>query len=572
MVKNLKLYGWLRVIPKLRDYQQYCVDTAHTLFQKGMNPCVVVPTGGGKSIIIGQLTFDLIKQGKRVAIMVHRKELLAQLSTALCRFGIVHNIIAPANVARQIITVQRKEFGKQFYHHTAPTGIISVDTLNSRAQLYANWIRSVDVVMIDEGAHVLKENKWGRAINLFVNAIKVGFTATPERLDKKGLGSSNDGIFDKIVQGPRVRELIDRGYLSKYKIVAPPSDFEEFLGHVKSTTSDYSHQVIESAANKSRIVGDVVTNYQKFAPGTQAIVFAPTLEVGEKMEVQFMKAGIPAKFISSLSGDLERFNAVNDFKFNKINVLLNVDLLDEGFDVPVVEGKRIVETVILARPTMSLGKCLQQIGRALRPSPNKAHALIVDHVGNVKRHGLPCQNRDWSLDRPGRKKKKSKIRTCHECLSIYERVETKCPFCGAEVQTGRSVAGDGGRVPPEMVDGDLVLIDPETLAQMEFKTKLEDPLKIAERVTHAAGIPAGKKAYKTQVERINVQADLKDLIAVWAGKQHALGLDDRQIHKQFYLDYEMTINQALSVPKLQMNEIINDIKNDLGIAIEGEKV
>lgn len=559
------------MIPKLRDYQQYCVDECHKLISKKQNPCVVVPTGGGKSLIIGQLAHDLLTSGKKVAIMVHRKELLSQLSIALCRFEITHNIIAPAAVARQIITLQRREFKKQFYHHTSPIGIISVDTLNSRAKHYVNWIKTVDVVMIDEGAHVLKENKWGRAISLFVEASKVGFTATPERLDKKGLGSWNDGLFDKIVMGPKVKELIERGYLSKYKIVAPPSDFEEFLGHVKTTTSDYSHQVIETAANKSRIVGDVVTNYLKFAAGTQSIVFAPTLEIGQKMEQQFTKAGIPAKFISSLSGDLERFNAVNDFKFNKINVLLNVDLLDEGFDVPVAEGKKIVESVILARPTMSLGKCLQQIGRALRPSPNKPHALIIDHVGNVKRHGLPCMGRDWSLERPGRKKKKSRIRTCHNCLSVYERVETKCPFCGTEADTGR-VASDGGRVPPEQVDGDLVLIDSETLAQMEYKTILEDPQKMAERVTHVAGVPAGKKAFRTQSERIQTQQELKDLIAIWAGKQNSLGLDDRQIHKQFYLDYDMTINQALSVPKLQMTEIMNDIKTDLGIAIEGEKI
>jgi hypothetical protein len=236
---------------------------------------------------------------------------------------------------------------------------------------------------------------------------------------------------------------------------------------------------------------------------------------------------------------------------------------------PVKEGFRIVETVILARPTMSLGKCLQQIGRALRPSPNKPHALIIDHVGNVKRHGLPCMGRDWSLERPGRKKKKSRIRTCHECLSVYERVEVKCPFCGAKVE---STSTGEGRVPPEMCDGDLVLIDSETLAQMEYKTILEDPNKMAERVTHVAGVPAGKKAFRTQSERIQTQQDLKDLIAIWAGKQNSLGLDDRQIHKQFYLDYDMTINQALSVPKLQMTEIMNDIKTDLGIAIEGEKI
>lgn len=556
--------------PKLRDYQVKCVDGATRLIDQKKNPLVVCPTGAGKTLIIGQLAYNYLQQGKKVAIMVHRKELLSQLSIALCRFNITHNIIAPGPVVRHIINVQRIEFKKQFYNHASPIGIISVDTLNSRAQNYEQWIKQVSLMMIDEGAHVLKDNKWGRATSLFVNAVKCGFTATPERLDKKGLGSWNDGIFDEIVMGPRVRELIDRGYLSKYQVVAPPSDFVEYLGHVKNATSDYSNEVIANAARKSQIIGDVVKNYLKFAKDTQAIVFAPTLEVGEKMEIQFMQNGVPAKFLSSLSTDAERYNGVTDFKHNKIKVLINVDLFDEGFDIGVQEGKKIVETVILSRPTMSLGKCLQQIGRVLRVSPNKQVGTIIDHVANIKRtlKAMPCSNREWSLERPGRKKKASKIRTCHSCLSIYKRVLHACPFCGTEPE--RNATADG-RVPPDMVDGDLMLIDPATLEQLEFKTKLEDPAAIEKRVAAAAGPIAGKKAFKDQFKRIETQTLLKDLIAHWAGKQKELGLDDRQMHKQFYLDYDLTINQALALPKLQMTEVINDLKTDLGIPIEGEK-
>lgn len=548
------------LIPKLRDYQTYCVDGVHKALYKDKNPCVVVPTGGGKSVIIAQIVHDLMTAKNSVAIMVHRKELLSQLSITLCRFGIVHNIIAPANIARQIIAVQRTETGKQYYNHASPVAIISVDTLNSRATQYVTWIKNVDQVLVDEAAHLLKDNKWGRAVNLFPKAKVIGFTATPERLDKKGLGSWNHGCFDVIIQGPKVKELIDMGYLSKYKIVAPPSDFEKHLGHVKNLTSDFSSAVIKAAAKKSRIVGDVVENYLKFAKGSQAIVFAPTLEVGQDMEKEFNDNKIPAKFLSSLSTDAERFIGVNEFKHNKLNVLLNVDLFDEGFDVPVMEGKRIVETVILARPTMSLGKCLQQVGRGLRPSPNKPHAIIIDHVGNIKRHGLPCTDRKWSLEPPG-KRSISKVRTCHSCLAIYERFLKECPYCGAVPMVTRT---EGGRVPIEFIDGDLVLLDPETISELELKTRLETPEQVAERVTAAAGLVAGKSAYKKQSLRIATQVTLRDTIATWAGIiKSKWNLDDRTLHKKFYSDFGCTINQALAEPNLQMQERIKTIQESI---------
>lgn len=544
---------------KLRPYQDNLIDKIYNIWDKDpeLNVMLQLSTGGGKSVIIAKIIQDLREEGHKIILQVHRKELVSQLSLALCKFGLVHNIIAPTNVARQIIGLQRLEFNKQFYHSNSPIIIGSVDTINARAMQLVNVLNGIKYVITDEAAHVLKENKWGRALKLLPNTINIGFTATPHRLDKKGLGSETDGIYDKIVTGPTTRWLIDNGFLSKYKVVAPPSDFEQHLGHVKSNTSDYSSEVIKDAAEKSQIVGDVVENYVKFANGTQAIVFAPTLVIGQEMADKFNKAGIPARFLSSLDNDSQRFMGVNDFKNNKIKVLLNVDLFDEGFDIGVSEGKRIIETVILARPTMSLGKYLQQIGRGLRPSPNKEYAIIIDHTGNVKRHGLPCKERKWSLARPAkREKSKSMVRTCVECLSVYDRTETHCPFCGAEAIRKSS---DGGRVPPEQVDGDLVLIDVDTLREMEAKTILETPEQVAQRVTAAAGIIAGKSAAKKQKERIDTQDALKEQIATWAGELKATGMDDRSIHKEYFLRFNQTIAESLAEPRLQMQNLIDDL-------------
>lgn len=196
---------------------------------------------------------DVANKGKIVAIIVHRKELLSQISLTLCEEEIIHNIIAPPNVARQIIALQRMQFNKQFYHHASKISIISVDTFNARADRYQEWVKSVDIAIIDEAAHVLRENKWGRALNIFPKATKIGFTATPERLDKKGLGSWNDGIFDEMIEGRMSNGLLITVFYLLIKSLHHLLIFEKYLGEVKSNTSDFSNEQIE-AAGKSQII------------------------------------------------------------------------------------------------------------------------------------------------------------------------------------------------------------------------------------------------------------------------------------------------------------------------------
>jgi len=131
------------------------------------------------------------------------------------------------------------------------------------------------------------------------------------------------------------------------------------------------------ASEKSQIVGDVVENYLKHAKGKQAILFASDIRTGEKMEAEFKEAGIKAKLLTGLTGDKERLDSLVDFAAKRIQVLLNIDLFDEGLDVPGIE------CVINARPTMSTAKYLQMAGRGLRPAPGKDYLIIIDHVGNV---------------------------------------------------------------------------------------------------------------------------------------------------------------------------------------------
>jgi len=488
---------------------------------------------------------------KPTAIAVHRKELVQQISLTLSSQNITHNIIAPRPTIKDIVAGQRREFGKQFYDYNSSVTVVSVDTLNSRITQHEKWAKGIRFWVTDEAAHLLRKNKWGRAVSYFDNAIGLGVTATPERLDKRGLGSHVDGVFDTMVEGPNTRWLIDNGFLCKYKIAVPSSDYQAYLAKA-SSGSDYSKSAMSDASAKSTITGDVVENYKKFADGKQAIVFATDIANAHTMQENFNDAGISAKLLTGLTSNTERLQGMIDFREKRTKVLINVDLFDEGLDVPGIE------CVIMARPTMSLSKYLQMIGRGLRTAEGKEFLIVIDHVGNVSRHGLPCQKRKWTLDRIVKRRDNTNlIRICSnvECNSPYDRMLTECPWCG-EPPVSKAGGGGGGRIPPEMVDGDLELIDPFTLQEMESNTILESPGDIAERVSGAAGAAAGIRAAKNQKERIEVQGKLSEVIARWAGHQRHYGYTDRQIHKKFFIEYQMTITQALAEPKKNMLQTI----------------
>ena len=493
------------------------------------------------------------------AIMVHRKELVSQICLTLAEEGINHNIIAPRPVILGIVAAQRQLLKKQHYDYNAPVTVISVDTLNARILKHEKWAKGIKLWITDEAAHLLKENKWGRAVKYFPNARGLGVTATPERLDKRGLGSHVDGVFDTMVEGPNTKWMIDNGFLCKYKIVIPESDYRLHLKE-SSGDGDYSKEAMIVASQKSHIVGDVVKNYIKFAKGKQAIVFASDIGAGNRMEKEFVDAGITAKILTGITDDSVRLKSLIEYRDKNIQVLINVDLFDEGLDVPGIE------CVIMARPTKSLGKYLQMVGRGLRIAKGKPFLILVDHVGNVKEHGLPDSRRKWTLDRiTKRKKKLNLIRICRnwECNSPFDRILTECPYCGLKDEPKKPGDG-GGRVSPKTVDGDLVMLDPDTLRELEANTKLESPASLASRVERAAGAPAGKRAMSNQIERIETQKKLAEVVAKWAGvMRHRQGLSDRQIHKQFFIDYDETISEILAKPKAEMIWYIEELEGKL---------
>lgn len=545
----------------LRPYQVQLKGEIYDAWRSGyQNVLAVMPTGLGKTKTFCSITIDMaLRASDRTptAILVHRKELVQQISLTLAEEEIVHNIIAPRPVILGIVAAHRRVLGRQFYDYNAPISVVSVDTLNARINRHEKWAKNIRFWITDEAAHLLKDNKWGKAVGYFPNAIGLGVTATPRRLDKRGLGRHADGVFDVMVEGPNTRWGIEKGFLSRYKIAIPPSDYQNFLRRANAG-SDFSRESLLEADRKSQIIGDVVANHLRFASGKQTILFTSSVETGRLMEKKFKDVGISAKFLSAESTDKDRLDGVLDFRDKKTRILINVDLFDEGFDVPGIE------CVQMARATMSVSKYLQMVGRGLRPLTGKDHLILIDHVGNVTQHGLPDAKRRWTLDRIVKKQDKTNlIRICSNvnCNSPFDRALTACPWCGADAVSAAS-RESGGRIPPIQVDGDLELIDPETLHQMEVNAVLDDPLVVAKRAGFAGGPGAAQKAMKNQVARIESQKELVNAVAKWAGMHRSHGYSDRQIHKRFWLGFGKTISQALAEPKADMLQTIAQLASE----------
>lgn len=524
---------------ELRDYQKEVVAKLYNSWQQNKNVLAVLPTGAGKSVIMSSIVANAVNNRQNCAVIAHRNELVMQMSCHLARAGVVHRIIASDNTVAEIRRKHHKLFGKSFTNPTSTTAVIGVDTLISRYESLESWAKQIDLWVVDESHHLTKNNKWGRAVEIFINAKGLGVTATPSRADGQGLGVYSDGYMDDMIIGPTTRFLIEKGFLADYEIVCPKSDLNVENSAV-SKNGDWSNQTLRKAAKKSRIVGDVVGNYIKYAKDRKAIVFATDVETADEISNDFNVHGIKAVSLNGKSQSSYREQSIDGFANGNIQVLVNVDLFDEGFDVPACD------VVIMARPTASLGKYLQMVGRGLRPQQGKT-ALVIDHVSNVLRHGLPDRPRNWTLLRRDKRAKILKdpddieLTTCKHCLKPYEKFRTVCPYCGFEKPLpepqNRSV---------EIVEGDLILLDRKTLEQMRNKTKLETPVEVAQRVLPVAGRIAAMGVANRQGEKIGAQTILKDVIAQWAAIQRTKGFNDREIHKMFYLMSGTDVLSALS--------------------------
>lgn len=455
---------------ELRDYQHNAIINVQNAFRNGASaPLLVSPTGSGKTVIISHICDKLNNRGRRGLVLAHRQELVTQTSAALADNGIHHSICASSDVIRTATKFHLKETGRSFYRYDSEIMVASIQTFVNRMADYPPF----DFILIDEGHHAVA-GTWLKVLNSYPNAKMLGFTATPERLDGKGLGKHCGGIYDALVMGPSVQSLIDRGYLTKPRVFAPPMQLD--LKGIKTVAGDYDRKELGFRMEKPKIVGDVVEHYRKLCGGVPAIAFCATVEHAQKMAEAFCEGGFRSTCIDGKMDDLSRRQAIEDLGKGKIDVLTSCEIVSEGTDIPRVGA------AILLRKTKSLSLYLQQVGRALRPYPGKSETIILDHVGNCDMHGLPEENRVWTLD--GRKATKSgnycgtggntdgpSVRSCLKCYAVYSSSLSCCPICGTPAPKNRAEI--------EQIEGDLVEYAKRTQRIEQGKAKeLEDLIQL----------------------------------------------------------------------------------------------
>jgi len=390
----------------LRDYQSLTLADTRTAFAHGARAVLLVaPTGSGKTLMFSYVSASAVARGGRVLILAHRQELIRQTSQTLRTLAVPHGLIAPGHPPTD-----------------HPVQVASVQTIVRRLA-GLDWRPTL--IVVDESHHATRTTGHGRVLAHFAEARVLGVTATPQRLDGQGLGRAAGGFFDALVLGPTVAALVDAGYLSRPVVYAPPGAPD--LSDLRTIGGDFARDELAEAMDRPVITGSAVTHYARLCPGQPAIAFCASVAHAEHVAGAFRAAGYQAASIDGTLDDATRARRIADLGNGALHVLTSCEIISEGTDIPIVAA------ALLLRPTYSLGLYLQQVGRALRPFPGKGHATILDHVGNCHRHGLPDDDRVWTLE--GRKRRKTDpapdlaIKQCPVCYTVH-RPARACPSCG----------------------------------------------------------------------------------------------------------------------------------------------
>ena len=443
----------------LRGYQSDMIEQARALMRRGIRSIILeAPTGAGKTLLTAHMVKSAAAKGLRSFFLMHRVELIDQAAREFQDVGVDFGIISAG-------------YTMEPWHSTM---LCSIGTLRRRM----DRIKAPDLIIFDEAHHCPAKTN-AEIHEAYPKAYHIGLTATPERLDGKGLGS----YYKEMVKGPAVRWLIEQGFLADYRLIVPPSLIDTTGIHRQM--GDFNKHELAEAASESRIVGDAVKEYRKYAMGKRALCRHVNIEQSKRLAAEFNANGIPALHIDGKTPRLERRQAVKDFAAGKVLVLSNVELFGEGFNVPAVQ------CVIDLRPTQSLTLARQFWGRALRPKEDGSKAIILDLAGNFNRHGLPCEEKEWSLQgRAGAKKSGPSILTtqCPKCYAVMLGRPVACAECGHvfEVGEGRTV---------EQVEGELVEADVDALRIAKISRKREiqaartmpELLALAKKLGYARG-------------------------------------------------------------------------------------
>ena len=381
-------------------------------------------TGAGKTCIACMMIDSAVAKGKTVLFLAHSRELVHQCASKLRSIGIRCGVIMAGEPME--------------LHHAVQ--VASKDTLHARS-VRRNRLElpPADLLYLDE-AHRSTAKTWRGLVSKYPKAIVIGLTATPARGDGSGLGC----IYETIVSTCSTERLIADGYLVPSRVFAPYNP--NLKGVKRGTDGDYDKGQLETRMDRSSITGDIITHWQKLADNRPTLVFASGISHSMHIRDGFRQAGYRAAHLDGNTPKDDRDEILRRFSSGDIEILSSCDVLSEGVDLP------LCSCVVLARPTKSIVKYKQQIGRGMRPFPGKEDLLILDHAGNVHRHGFPDEDIEWTLDgrklangRQNNKQPPKEPIVCKKCFCAYYSGGV-CPNCGYKPETkGRSkvVVKDG---------------------------------------------------------------------------------------------------------------------------------
>ena len=395
-----------------REYQEQAIADLRAALRDNASVILYAPTGAGKTAIACDITAKAAALGKSVLFMGDSTEIVEQTSLTMDYWGVGHGIIQAGNSRRN--PWERVHIG-------------TIQTLRNRE------LPRKDLVFVDE-CHLSRSKTWHAVIQhyLSIGAKVVGLSATPCRLDGKGLGA----LFQSIVYCPSIEELTTLGYLVPFRIFAPPAPA---TGKVHTVAGDFNRGELAAVMDKAKLIGNAVEHYAKFAHGRLAILAATSIEHSQHLMQAFRAAGICAEHADGTTAKEERRRVLS---MPGPGVICQVDICGKGWD------RKEVSCAIDCRPTQSLARWLQFVGRAIRTCDGKEDAILLDHSGNVHRFGLPDEPREWSLEESAQAKKKDpslSIATCRKCFGTFRRGPLKCPYCNWVMERdSRKVEEDEG--------------------------------------------------------------------------------------------------------------------------------
>ena len=386
---------------QLRPRQFQALQDLRQAYASGARaPVLVAPTGFGKTAVSVEIIRAAVAKGRRTWFLAHLREILDDTADRLAQAGIPHGHIRSG-------------------HHPdpdQPVQVVGVKTAASRQGLPAQ-----DLVIVDE-CHLAVASTYRQVLSAVGDPLLLGLTGTPERLDGRGLGE----LFDRLVPTCSTSELICEGLLSPCRVFAPPG---ADLSQLRTRAGDFDQGQAGEILSRPTVVGDALEHWLRLCQGRRGVAFCSTVRHAETVAEQWRAAGLRAVAVSGGSGDDQRRAAVELLRAGELDLVTCAQLWVAGVDVPALDA------VIWLRPTQSLTVWLQGCGRGLRIAPGKADCLILDHVGNALRPGLPQARREWSLE--GRRKRPRQgeaavgVRQCEGCYACYPPQLPACPECGA---------------------------------------------------------------------------------------------------------------------------------------------